>query len=426
MCYLIYARLPLNAQRLDKTLLPMFLAKLADLALREACSAAAGGRFSKSVVGLYAYVGMNPGVQLVTELNTTHMSYVDLSTLALALPKRQYALQKSTAEQRLVWEMLRVLDKAQHKERDQDVARAIREMRDKALADFSRQPESGLTIYKETAREVANQVAVRATQKDIRAGGVTERGDVNNLNTRPNTPTPRPNDRQKGGGRGGGKGGGAKGGAGVKSSGNPCFKRAYEGPCGDPKCPHLHDSATIEAFKAKLGASFDEKRKKWLGAGGIGREAGPASAPAKRVHATIKGETDKLMSGSKYNHFGDGAKKGKGGSHITYSAHVPLEPRLVSYTKRFGQAAVKMAERVDKSLTRFITQRGNDELGILTNDAPLIKLDYFPASSRDVALLSMMKEDESFMTIDVSEGFTQVKITEPTYALPPNFFCEDR
>ena len=95
----------------------MFLGKLADQALREACSVAAGGRFSKAVVGLYAYVGMNPGVQLVTELNTTHMTYVDLATLALALPKRQLALQKSTAEQRLVWEMLRVLDKGQHKER---------------------------------------------------------------------------------------------------------------------------------------------------------------------------------------------------------------------------------------------------------------------------------------------------------------------
>ena len=43
MCYLIYARLPLNAQRLNRTLLPMFLAKICDLALREACSAATGG-----------------------------------------------------------------------------------------------------------------------------------------------------------------------------------------------------------------------------------------------------------------------------------------------------------------------------------------------------------------------------------------------
>ena len=174
MCYLIYARPPLSAQRLDKTLLPMFLGKLADLALREACSVAAGGRFSKAVVGLYAYVGMNPGVQLVTELNTTHMTYIDLATLALSLPKRQLALQKSTAEQRLVWEMLRVLDKAQHKERDTDIAHSLRDLRDKALSDFSKHPEAGLTIYEDTARELANQVAVRATQKAIRAGGVTE------------------------------------------------------------------------------------------------------------------------------------------------------------------------------------------------------------------------------------------------------------
>ena len=67
-------------------------------------------------------------------------------------------------------------------------------MRDKALADLSRRPESGLAIYKDMAREVVNQVAARATQKAIQAGGVTERGDANNLNTHPSTPTPQPND----------------------------------------------------------------------------------------------------------------------------------------------------------------------------------------------------------------------------------------
>ena len=164
MCYLIYACLPLNTQHLDKTLLLMFLAKLTDLALHEACSAAAGSRFSRSVVRLYEYVGMNLGVQLVTERNTTHMSYVNLSMLALTLPKQQLALQKSTAEQHLVWEMLHMLNKAQNKEWGQDVARSLREMRDKPLADFSRRPESGRTIYKDTACEVANQVAVCTTQ----------------------------------------------------------------------------------------------------------------------------------------------------------------------------------------------------------------------------------------------------------------------
>ena len=86
MCCLIYAQLPLNMQRPDKTvtLLPMFFNKLADLALREACSAAAGGRFSKSVVGLYRYVGKDPGAQLITELNTTHMLYRSQNTCTRA------------------------------------------------------------------------------------------------------------------------------------------------------------------------------------------------------------------------------------------------------------------------------------------------------------------------------------------------------
>ena len=41
MRYCIYARLTLNAQRLDKTLLPMFLAKIFDFALPEACNSLA-------------------------------------------------------------------------------------------------------------------------------------------------------------------------------------------------------------------------------------------------------------------------------------------------------------------------------------------------------------------------------------------------
>ena len=126
----------------------------------------------------------------------------------------------------------------------------------------------------------------------------------------------------------------------------------------------------------------------------------------------------------KYNLFGNGAKKGKGGSHITYSIHAPLKLRLVACTKRFGQVAVQMAEHVDRSLTHFITQHGNHESAMSTDDAPLIKLDYFPISSRDVALLSMVKEDECFMTINVSEGFMQVKITELTYTLLPNKFVK--
>ena len=68
---------------LNKTLLPMFLAKICDLVLREACSAAGGGRFSKAVVKLYAHMGMNPRVQLVVDLNNMSMDYTGLDTLVL-------------------------------------------------------------------------------------------------------------------------------------------------------------------------------------------------------------------------------------------------------------------------------------------------------------------------------------------------------
>ena len=53
MCYCIYMRLPLNTQRLDKTLLPMFLAKHHNYALHEVCSSAISGRISKATVQLY-------------------------------------------------------------------------------------------------------------------------------------------------------------------------------------------------------------------------------------------------------------------------------------------------------------------------------------------------------------------------------------
>ena len=135
---------------------------------------------------------------------------------------------------------------------------------------------------------------------------------------------------------------------------NLCFKKAFKGKCGDPKCPHSHNQLTIDKFKAKLG--FEERHKKWLNAGGIRQEAGPVSAPAKCAHATIKGKSEKDTSkGTKYNLFSDDAKKGKGGSHITYSVHAANKPRLFVYIKCIGQAAVDMAECAD----RFINYHSN-------------------------------------------------------------------
>ena len=112
---------------------------------------AAGGRFSKAAVKLHGYVGMNPDRQLVAELNTMHMTYTDTNSLALQMPKRQLALNKSTFERQLVWEMLRVLDKVQHKERDADMARALCEMHDEALCFFTTNPRKGAAIYKHNA-----------------------------------------------------------------------------------------------------------------------------------------------------------------------------------------------------------------------------------------------------------------------------------
>ena len=173
MCFCIYARLSLNAQRIDKTVLPMFLAKLNDHGLRETCSTAAGGRFSKALVKLYGCVGMNPGHQLVVELNDTYIDYTDMESLALQLPRRQLALGRATQEQRLVWEALLVLDEGQHRERDQDTARALRQIRDSALANFTTNPHNGAAIYKRITQEVTNQVAVSATKHAIRDGTET-------------------------------------------------------------------------------------------------------------------------------------------------------------------------------------------------------------------------------------------------------------
>ena len=115
--------------------------------------------------------------------------------------------------------------------------------------------------------------------------------------------------------------------------------------------------ATMDDFKTRMGANFEDKRKRWLEAGGISCEDGPPLAPKQCAHATvIKGETEKDMKGTKYNLFSDGAKKGKCSSHITYAVRAPIMPKVVACAKRLGQAAVRLTECVD----RFITQARAD------------------------------------------------------------------
>ena len=110
---------------------------------------------------------MNSGHQLVTELNAMHMDYTDLNSLAQQLPKRQLALSKATQEQQLMWEMLCVLNEAQHRKCDQDIAHALHQMCDSTLTDFTNNPHDSTAIHKHTTQEVTNQVAMHATQHAI-------------------------------------------------------------------------------------------------------------------------------------------------------------------------------------------------------------------------------------------------------------------
>ena len=159
--------------------------------------------------------------------NETRLVYKDLNTLALQLPKRKLALSKATQDQRLVWEVLRLLDKAQRSERDADVARALRELREKALGEFTASPHDGKRIFEEIASTVTKQVAVRATQQAIRSGdgatggGGGGAGNAHATNARDN------------GGRGDG---GASGGLVRKM----CFRKAFDGKCELEKCDRLH------------------------------------------------------------------------------------------------------------------------------------------------------------------------------------------
>ena len=102
-----------------------------------------------------------------------------------------------------MWEVLRLLDKAQRSERDADVARALRELREKALAEFTASPNDGKRIFEEIASTVTKQVAVRATQQAIRSGdgaaggGSGGAGNAHATNARDNNGRDDPCARQK-------------------------------------------------------------------------------------------------------------------------------------------------------------------------------------------------------------------------------------
>ena len=172
-------------------------------------------------------------------------------------------------------------------------------------------PADGKAIYERTSCEVTNQVAVCATQMAIRARSVTDRGDANNINTRPINNNTRPNGppKPREQGCGDGKGGGCG-----AATDNVCLCKAFGGQCKDKSCPWRHDQESIKRLKASMGdARWGDKRKWWMSRS-MSRDPGPSSAPQRRAHATTgqgAAKEGKVLkgnaSGNKCNLFGGGA-----------------------------------------------------------------------------------------------------------------------
>ena len=275
MCVLIYARLSAPAQKLDKTLLPIFLTKIGDETLRETCAVAAGGRFSNALVQLVGAVGTSPGLQLVKELNETYLSYKDIGTLALALDRRRDVLTQATTEQRLVWEVLRALDHGQRVERNADTARGLRDLRERALARFTAAPHNGAEIFQEITVAAREQVAVRATQTALRGDKDKEQSKGDAFNTE-----------------------GADETDGQQAMREICYKEAFDGKCDDAECKRKHGKQAIDAAKEKAGADRWERSKKWWKNRQANRRRTPSSSQgsANNTEAAASGSTSAATS----------------------------------------------------------------------------------------------------------------------------------
>ena len=66
-----------------------------------------------------------------------------------------------------MWEALCILDEAQHRERDQDIACALCQIRDRALTDFTNNLHNSAAIHECMSKVVADQVAMHITHHAI-------------------------------------------------------------------------------------------------------------------------------------------------------------------------------------------------------------------------------------------------------------------
>ena len=99
----VYARLSEDVQDLDKFLCDMYLTKIRDYALRDACWRQSGGRFTEAYMTWVILAGANPGAKVIDALNETRLTYESVDHLAALMPKRKEAIVSTTTEQRLCW-----------------------------------------------------------------------------------------------------------------------------------------------------------------------------------------------------------------------------------------------------------------------------------------------------------------------------------
>ena len=117
------------------------------------------------------------------------------------------------------------------------------------------------------------------------------------------------------------------------------------------------------------------------------------------------------MKGTKYNLFGDGAKKGKGGSHITYAVRAQIKPKVFACARRLGQVAVGLTECVDRFITQARANRTTEPTDVLCSIS-------LSSDSHLVSSLSlMMSKDEYFRNIDMAQCYKHVEVIELLYAL---------
>ena len=133
-CVVVYARLSEDAQDLDKFLCDLFLEKIKDAALRDACQRQSGGRFTEAYMAWVVLAGANPGAQVIDGLNETKLTYQSVDHLAALMPKRKEAVLSTTTDQRLCWEALRVLTKGIETEKDSETKQALARLRVTSLS----------------------------------------------------------------------------------------------------------------------------------------------------------------------------------------------------------------------------------------------------------------------------------------------------